>query len=98
MNKLDLTSYVARYGRRPYWLTLLIALDQLANALLAPALNAVLRPTAARFGHPDETLSSVLGKNVEAGACVGCRLICRLLHRIDPGHCEKSIERDEGVA
>ena len=49
-----------------YLWNLLIALDQLANALLAPALNAVLRPTAARFGHPDETLSSVLGKNVEA--------------------------------
>ena len=47
----------------PYLWNLLIGLDQLANALLAPALNAVLRPTAARFGHPDETLSSVLGKN-----------------------------------
>ena len=51
-----------------YLWNLLIALDQLANALLAPAPNAVLRPTAARFGHPDETLSSVLGKNVGAGA------------------------------
>lgn len=44
MNKLDLTTYVARYGRRPYWLALLIALDQLANALL--------------WGYVDETLSS----------------------------------------
>ena len=49
-----------------YLWNLLVALDQLANVLLAPALNATLRPTAARFGHPDETLSSVLGKNVEA--------------------------------
>lgn len=75
-----------------YLWSLLIALDQLANALLSPLLNLILRPTAARFGHPDETLSSVLGKNVEAGACVGCRLICRLLHWFDPGHCERSIE------
>ena len=81
-----------------YLWSLVVALDQFANALLAPALNAVLRPTAARFGRPDETLSSVFGKNVEAGACVGCRLICRLLHGFDPWHCEKSIERDEGVA
>lgn len=80
----------------PYLWNLLVALDQLANALLSPLLNLILRPTVARFGHPDETLSSVFGKNVEAGACVGCRLICRLLHWLDPGHCEKSIERDEG--
>ncbi len=44
MNKLDLTTYVARHGRRPYWLALLIALDQLANAML--------------WGYVDETLSS----------------------------------------
>jgi len=44
MNKLDLTAYVARYGRRPYWLSLLIALDQFVNALL--------------WGYVDETLSS----------------------------------------
>lgn len=31
-------------------------------------------------------------------ARVGCRLICRLLHIFDPGHCDKSIERYEGVA
>lgn len=40
--KLDL--YQPDFGRRPYWLALLIALDQLANTLLG--------------GYPDETLSS----------------------------------------
>ena len=44
MNKLDAETYHARYGLRPYWLALLIALDQLANALL--------------WGYVDETLSS----------------------------------------
>ena len=44
MNKLDAEAYHARHGRRPYWLSLLIALDQLANALL--------------WGYVDETLSS----------------------------------------
>lgn len=80
-----------------YLWNILISLDQLGNVALAPLLNALLRPTAARFGSPDETLSSVMGKNIEAGECVGCRLLCRLLHVLDPGHCEKSIERDEGV-
>lgn len=36
--------YVANHGRRSYWKSLLIALDQLANALL--------------WGYVDETLSS----------------------------------------
>ncbi|ENO76579.1 hypothetical protein B447_17586 [Thauera sp. 27] len=81
-----------------YLWNLLIALDQFANVLLPPILNLILCPTVARFGHLDETISSVLGKNEESGACVGCRLICRLLHIFDPGHCDKSIERYEGVA
>lgn len=42
--KNDAVEYQAKYGRRPYWLSLLIALDQLANALL--------------WGYVDETLSS----------------------------------------
>lgn len=42
--KRDIDKYTAEHGRRPYWLSLLIALDQLANALL--------------WGYVDETLSS----------------------------------------
>lgn len=83
---------------RAYFWNALIAADQLANVLLSPLLNLILRPGAARFGDPDETLSSVMGKLVEAGECRGCRLICRLLHLLDPEHCERSIERDEGRA
>jgi hypothetical protein len=43
-------------------------------------------------GDPDETLSSRMGKS----QCRVCRLICRLLHFLEPKHCEKSIELDEG--
>lgn len=42
--KSDLVAYQAKYGRRPYWLSLLIAIDQFANAML--------------WGYVDETLSS----------------------------------------
>lgn len=66
-----------------YLWNLLIALDQLANALLA--------------GDPDETISSRMGKAVREGRCVLCRFLCGLLHRIDPNHCRKSIEEDEGL-
>ena len=76
------------------WLwNILISIDQFFNVLLSPLLNWMLKPEA-RFGFPDETLSSVLGKNRER--CKTCYWICRALHWIDPNHCEKSIELDEG--
>lgn len=40
----DIAGYIADYGRRRYWRSLLLALDQLANTLL--------------WGYVDETLSS----------------------------------------
>lgn len=43
-NKLDLMKYEAKYGRRPYWLSVLIGIDQLVNAIL--------------WGYVDETVSS----------------------------------------
>lgn len=60
----------------------LIAVDQLGNALLG--------------GDPDETLSSRMGKAIRDGRCRLCRPVCWLLNRIDPGHCQNSIEADEG--
>jgi hypothetical protein len=46
------------------------------------------------LGYPYETLSSVFGKNGEE--CKACHFICKLLHLIDPQHCERSIESDRG--
>ena len=63
-----------------YFLNLLIAVDQGLNALFA--------------GDPDETLSSRCGKRVETNRF--CRWLCRMLHRIDDRHCDRSIEWDEG--
>jgi len=79
-----------------YFWSVLITIDQGANVVLGPVLNLLLQPKVARFGDPDETLSSVFGKNVQAGECRGCRLVCRVLNKIDPGHCQASIENDEG--
>ncbi len=75
-----------------FW-NMLISIDQFFNVLLSPLLNLILRPSA-RFGDPDETLSSVFGKNGEE--CKACHFICKLLHLIDPQHCERSIESDRG--
>ncbi len=56
------------------------------------ALNAAL---VGRSGAEDETISSRAGKAARQGKRWGC-ILCRLLDRIDPGHCEANIEEDEG--
>ncbi len=80
------------------WLwNLLISVDQFFNVLLSPLLNMLVAKSGARFGHPDETLSSVMGKNSRTKTCTVCTWICRhVLHPIDPNHCEESIEQDRG--
>mgnify|MGYP001822280092 CR=1 FL=1 len=79
-----------------YFWNILISIDQLVNVLASPMLNFLTSSGAYRFGNPDETLSSVMGKNIEAGHCRGCRFLCRyVLHPIDRNHCRDSIERDE---
>ncbi|WP_263082147.1 hypothetical protein [Endozoicomonas sp. Mp262] len=64
-----------------YFWNILIAIDQLANTLLA--------------GDPDETISSRAAKANRKGKRWGC-VLCRFLHWFDRNHCEKSIELDEG--
>lgn len=46
-------------------------------------------------GDEDETISSRAGKAARRGARWGC-VLCRLLDHIDPGHCARNIEEDEG--
>jgi hypothetical protein len=67
-------------GSRRAW-TLAVAHDQLANAAFG--------------GSEDETISSRAGKAARVGQRWGC-VFCRLLDQLDPGHCEKAIEADEG--
>jgi len=77
------------------WLwNILIAIDQGANVVFSPVLNLLLMPKI-MFGNPDETLSSVMGKNVRAGSCPVCHFMCRWLSFIQKEHCKKSIEDDE---
>jgi hypothetical protein len=65
-----------------YFWNILIALDQLLNTLF--------------LGDPDETISSRAGKYAaQRRGWFPCAL-CRLLDKIDPHHCAKSIEADEG--
>lgn len=62
--------------------TIAMAYDQLANTALG--------------GHEDETLSSRAAKARLRGKSWG-RMLCRVLGWIDPGHCDRSVEWDEGA-
>ena len=46
-------------------------------------------------GSEDETISSRAAKAMRRGDRWGC-VLCKLLDRIDPDHCLKNIENDEG--
>ena len=81
MTRADLSAYQAKYGRRPYWLSLLIALDQLANALL--------------WGYVDETLSSRAHRM--AGKKKRWRIAERLINWLffwEPGHCRLAYQAE----
>lgn len=74
----------------------LILFDQAFNWLLSPVLNRFVKGEGHRFGNPDETLSSVFGKNARTKTCRACNWICKyILHPLDHDHCERSIEADE---
>lgn len=67
-------------GSKRAW-TLAKSYDQLANAAFG--------------GSEDELISSRAGKASRRGEKWAC-LLCKLLHKLDKNHCEKSIELDEG--
>jgi hypothetical protein len=64
-----------------YFRRLFVASDQLLNVIFG--------------GDEDETISSRIAKDHRRGRKFAC-VLCQILHWIDPHHCEKSLERDEG--
>lgn len=64
-----------------YFRRLFVALDQVLNVIFG--------------GDEDETISSRIAKDRRRGRKFAC-VLCQVLDWIDPDHCEKAIERDEG--
>lgn len=62
---------------RRYVYSVLIALDQLANALA--------------YGYPDETVSFRSAQARGAGKRWGC-VLCKFLDFVDPDHCNKTLK------
>jgi hypothetical protein len=59
-------------------LNVMYSIDQLGNAVIG--------------GDPDETISSRAGRAIQEGRCKGCKLLCWLLNKVDPNHCNKYLE------
>lgn len=84
------------YGK--YYLDMAISNDQNGNVVGQYVFNLVLitKDSNALFGNPDETISSVLGKNKKANTLtwLGCK-IADILDRIEKNHVEKAIDLTE---
>lgn len=74
-----------------------LATDQHANVFLAKLFNDVMiKKGGHKFGNPDETISSVLGKNKLMGKLsLFGKCLDYILHLLDNNHSIKSIENDE---
>lgn len=89
-----------RSDLKSYYWNMAISLDQLGNVCLEALMNDLFIQEWAmnRFGNPDETISSVLGKNQLEGTLkpLGKYLVL-LLAKLDNNHSIKSIEEDENT-
>lgn len=70
-------------NKKPYWLRLLVSIDQFFNVLLWN-------------GNEDQTISGHIGYKIEDGTATWFdKLIAKGLHKIDHDHVSKNIEKDE---
>ena len=80
---------------KDYFIKMAISLDQFGNVTMAKLFNILLIKSSSKhlFGNPDETISSVLGKNK-----INCTLaplgilLDSILNRLDNNHSINSIE------
>jgi len=82
-----------------YFENVAVSYDQTANAENGPLYNDIMitKMSLNIFGFPDETLSSVFGKNKRSKTLTKFGSVWAwLLNKIERNHVEKSIEEDEG--
>lgn len=79
-----------------YFLKSAIALDQLGNVMCQDLFNSTLiKDDSTPFGNEDETISSVLGKNLEANNLTKAgKVLNFILNTIEPNHSINSIEEN----
>jgi len=74
-----------------------ISKDQTGGVFAQMFLNKFVKKSYGyKFGNPDETISSALGKNKKFGTLtVFGTYLDKILNLLDPGHSYRSIEEDE---
>lgn len=82
-----------------WFLNIWVSLDQLWQVFWAPVLNVLMQPNGDHmFGAPDETASSVIGKNLDKGRQFVW--VDKVLSFFDPSkgsHGDASIESSESI-
>jgi hypothetical protein len=75
-----------------YLFQIAVTIDQMGNVVCAYLFNDVLiRQKNYKFGNPDETISSVLGKNKNNLRLTG-KMLRWFLDKVEKNHIEKSVE------
>ena len=77
-----------------HFMTQAIEIDQTGNLIMKDVFNATLiTKEGCSFGNPDETISSVLGKNEAKGTLTKTgKALVAILHKLDPNHAYNSID------
>ena len=68
----------------------------LYNIIYATLRNIDIFFNTVTGGDPRETISSRMGKLLAKHQCVFCKVVCNILNKIDPNHCQSSINADVG--
>jgi hypothetical protein len=85
-------------NRKQWYKNLAVSKDQYGNVLGMYLFNdlLIIKKAKHRFGSPDETISSVLGKNKKDGTLTKTgAILSNVLDFLDTNHSIKSIEHDE---
>ena len=83
-----------------YLYRIAVAIDQMGNVVLGPFMNEffIKKKSLNKFGSPDETISSVIGKNKRTLMLTPLGdFIRRVLNMFEKDHSIKAIEEDEGL-
>jgi hypothetical protein len=89
---LSIVNYFCVKTKKGYFKQTALNLDKFGNREFRAFLNLSMQKNGYKFGNPNETISSALGKNERDKTLTKCgRILVKILDIIDENHCKKSI-------
>jgi hypothetical protein len=89
---LSIVNYFCVKNKKGYFKQTALNLDKFGNREFRAFLNLSMQKNGYKFGNPNETISSALGKNERDKTLTKCgRILVKILDIIDKNHCKKSI-------